>query len=57
MPQPKPKKVDEKEKKKSSNWDRIAEMEAELSKMQYNKRTQYHYGLVRAKISELKKKE
>jgi len=45
------------DKKKSSNWEKIQEMEAELSKMQYNKRTQYHYGLVRAKIAELKRKE
>ncbi|MBU2561581.1 MAG: GTP-binding protein [Nanoarchaeota archaeon] len=44
-------------KKKSSNWDRIQELEKELSSMQYNKRTQHHYGLVRAKIAELKKKE
>jgi len=57
MPQPKQKLGEDKEKKKASNYDRIAEMEAELAKMQYNKRTQYHYGLVRAKISELKKKE
>ncbi|MBW2997240.1 50S ribosome-binding GTPase, partial [Candidatus Woesearchaeota archaeon] len=45
------------EKKKVSNWDRIQELEQELSKMQYNKRTQHHYGLVRAKIAGLKKKE
>ncbi|MBN1544799.1 GTP-binding protein [Candidatus Woesearchaeota archaeon] len=44
-------------KKKSSNWEKIQEMEKELSSMQYNKRTQHHYGLVRAKIAELKKKE
>jgi small GTP-binding protein len=46
-----------KPKKKTSNWDRIQELEKELSTMQYNKRTQHHYGLVRAKIAELKKKE
>ncbi|MBW2964408.1 GTP-binding protein [Candidatus Woesearchaeota archaeon] len=45
------------DKKKSSNWDKIKDLEAELGKMQYNKRTQHHYGLVRAKIAELKKKE
>lgn len=45
------------EKKKASNWDRIQEFEKELSNMQYNKRTQHHYGLVRAKIAQLKKKE
>lgn len=44
-------------KKKASNWDRIQEMEKELSSMQYNKRTQHHYGLVRAKIAQLKRKE
>ncbi len=44
-------------KKASSNWDRIRELENELSTMQYNKRTQHHYGLVRAKIAELRKKE
>ncbi len=44
-------------KKKSSNWDRIKELETELSKIAYNKSTEHHYGLVRAKISELKKKE
>jgi len=52
----KPKEVDKRE-KKSSNLDKIKEFEQELSKMQYNKRTQYHYGLVRAKIAELKKRE
>lgn len=45
------------DKKKSSNFDRIKDLEAELGKMQYNKRTQHHYGLVRAKIAELRKKE
>ena len=58
MPAPKnqPKKPEASDKKKT-NWDKIKEFEDELSKMQYNKRTQYHYGLVRAKIAELKKKE
>jgi small GTP-binding protein len=51
------KKTDAAPKKKTSNWDRIQDMEKELSSMQYNKRTQHHYGLVRAKIAELKKKE
>lgn len=40
-----------------SNMDRVKELEGELAKMQYNKRTQYHYGLVRAKIAMLKQKE
>ncbi len=35
---------------------RIAELEAELSRMQYNKATQHHYGLLRAKIAQLRKK-
>jgi hypothetical protein len=54
---PQPKKPEPKEEKKTSNWDKIREFEQELAKMQYNKRTQYHYGLVRAKIAELKKRE
>jgi small GTP-binding protein len=59
MPAPKtqPKKSESADTKKKSNWDKIKEFEYELSKMQYNKRTQHHYGLVRAKIAELKKKE
>ena len=36
---------------------RIAEMEKELGGMQYNKRTQHHYGLVRAKIAQLREKQ
>jgi small GTP-binding protein len=47
----------EPKKKKSSNWDRIQELEKELSKIKYNKSTEHHYGLVRAKIAQLKKKE
>lgn len=43
--------------KKVSNDDKIKELEAEMSKMQYNKRTQHHYGLLRAKIAMLKKKD
>jgi uncharacterized protein len=35
----------------------IKELEDELAKMQYNKRTQKHYGLVRAKIAKLKDAE
>lgn len=34
--------------------DKIKDIEAELSKMQYNKHTQAHYGLLRAKISRLR---
>ncbi len=36
---------------------RIDEMEKELASMQYNKRTQHHYGLVRAKIAQLREKQ
>jgi small GTP-binding protein len=50
-------KGDKSEKKKSSNKEKIQELEQELSKMQYNKRTQHHFGLVRAKIASLKGKE
>ncbi|MBI4738676.1 GTP-binding protein [Candidatus Woesearchaeota archaeon] len=43
--------------KNFSNISRIAELEAELKKTDYNKRTQYHVGLVKAKIAMLKEKE
>ncbi|MBW3003382.1 GTP-binding protein [Candidatus Woesearchaeota archaeon] len=36
--------------------DQIAELEKELSKTKYNKRTQHHIGLVKAKIARLKEK-
>ena len=36
---------------------RIAELEAELSKTKYNKRTQHHIGLVKAKIAQLKERQ
>jgi len=36
---------------------RIAELEKELSTMQYNKRTQHHYGLLRAKIAQLRERQ
>lgn len=36
---------------------RIKELEDELSNISYNKRTQHHYGLVRAKIAQLKGKD
>jgi len=39
------------------NKEKIKELEKELSTMQYNKRTQHHYGLVRAKIANLKRKD
>ncbi len=36
---------------------KIAELEAEMATMQYNKRTQRHYGLLRAKIAQLREKQ
>lgn len=35
----------------------IQDLEAELGKMQYNKRTQHHYGLMRAKIARLREEQ
>jgi uncharacterized protein len=37
--------------------DKIKEFEDELKKTKYNKRTQFHIGLVKAKIAKLKEKE
>jgi len=37
--------------------DRIKELEAEMAKMQYNKRTQHHFGLIKAKIAQLREKQ
>ncbi|MBI4150366.1 GTP-binding protein [Candidatus Woesearchaeota archaeon] len=37
--------------------DQIKQFEDELAKMQYNKRTQHHYGLVRAKIARLREEQ
>ena len=37
--------------------EKVKDLEKELSTMQYNKRTQHHYGLVRAKIARLKEQE
>jgi len=34
--------------------DRVKAIEDEMRKMQYNKRTQHHYGLLRAKLAKLK---
>jgi len=42
---------------KSSIPDRIKELEDELSRTKYNKRTQGHVGLVKAKIALLKEKQ
>lgn len=37
--------------------EKIKELEAEMANMQYNKHTQHHYGLLRAKIAKLKEKD
>ncbi len=41
----------------ASNKERIKELEAEIKKTKYNKATQGHIGLVKAKIAMLKEKE
>ncbi|MBU0756469.1 MAG: GTP-binding protein [Nanoarchaeota archaeon] len=41
----------------SKSEDRIQDLEDELKKTKYNKRTQHHVGLVKAKIAKLKEKE
>lgn len=41
----------------ASNRERIKELEAELKKTKYNKATQGHIGLVKAKIAQLKEKD
>jgi small GTP-binding protein len=46
-----------KEDSSSGNFKKIKEMEEELSKTKYNKKTQHHIGLVKAKIAKLKEKE
>src|SRR3989338_6202147 len=45
------------ERKKATSSEKIKEFEAELAKTKYNKRTQFHIGLVKAKIAKLKEKE
>lgn len=44
------------ETKRTDQEGRIKELEAELAKTKYNKRTQHHIGLIKAKIAELKEK-
>ena len=41
----------------ANNRDKIKELEAEIKKTKYNKATQHHIGLVKAKIALLKSKE
>jgi len=45
------------ETKRNDYGGRIAEIEAEISKTKYNKKTQHHIGMLKAKIAELKEKE
>lgn len=45
------------ETKKGDYSARIEELEAEIAKTKYNKRTQHHIGLIKAKIAELKEKQ
>ncbi len=47
----------EKTPEKKTNYDKISEFEHELSTTKYNKKTQHHIGLIKAKIANLKKKE
>ena len=56
MPKPPVKEQTEKSDKKSIQ-DQIKELEAEISKTKYNKATQGHIGLVKAKIARLKEKQ
>ena len=44
-------------KERSSGRERIKELEEELSTTKYNKRTQGHIGLVKAKIARLKEEQ
>lgn len=43
--------------KRTSTSEQIRALEEELSKTKYNKRTQHHIGLVKAKIARLREKE
>lgn len=45
------------DKVKASVSDQITELEKELAETKYNKRTQFHIGLVKAKLARLKEKE
>jgi uncharacterized protein len=42
--------------KKSSNSEQVLELEKEISKTKYNKRTQFAIGLMKAKLAKLKEK-
>jgi hypothetical protein len=45
------------EKKSNSVKDQIAEIEAEIANTKYNKATQHHVGMLKAKIAQLREKE
>ncbi len=47
----------EAERKKLTTVERIKELEQELAKTKYNKKTQMHIGLVKAKIAKLREKQ
>jgi len=47
----------EKRPEKKTNYDKIKELEQELSTTKYNKRTEHAIGLIKARIDNLKKKE
>jgi small GTP-binding protein len=49
--------IKEKEESGSAGLKKIKEMEEELSNTKYNKRTQHHIGLVKAKIARIKEDE
>ncbi len=51
----KPDKRLEKRPEKKTNYDKIKELEQELSNTKYNKRTEHAIGLTKAKIANLKK--
>ena len=49
--------TEEKPKVKSTIFEQIKEFEDEIRNTKYNKRTQHHIGLVKAKIARLKEKQ
>lgn len=53
----KPNKTEEKVNKKISASDKIKELEDEITKTKYNKKTQHHVGMLKAKIAALKDKQ
>ena len=57
LAQSKNKKADVDKPKKKSGSERIQDLEDEIKKTKYNKKTQHHIGLVKAKLAMLKEKE